>query len=695
MPDIQQESLMLVRTIDYVKRNGLVSLLVFLLLRFYKSMAGRYGTKAVPTWAGLLVKTAAVGARTKAGVAQLKIAYLWPVYRLSLTRMPLKEKQQIIAVCDRILVNRFYMEFGYHVNFEDTELWHRDPITRSIHRVEGARTGVREYLLMHHGDIRLLWEVNRLQFVLLLAQGYALSGDRRYAEKAVAIVESWVAHNAHGFGPNWLDAQEVGIRTASLLISRGILEANGFGDHQLARWDQVVVQGAEFVLSNLSIARERHNHFMTELVSLFLFSVWSPGYRYRFLVLYLSRYLLRREIQNQLLPDGLSAEGSVNYTLFVYDAVVLAAHVHQTVFHTALVPPAMLERMRLVIDAFAVGECDFVKIGDADCGRYQRLSWSSHLSRLGLRSVVDSLVSVEPVRYSQEMFWLQPERLGASPHAVSREARREPCFFRDGGLLAFRSGGWSLFIRLGPAVARPEVRFGHMHSDFLSFCLYQADRPLFVDPGTFTYLGLRSERFAMRSASRHNSVTLDGADFLDVFAMPFGIPEFHTCRMSDLYEFEEYYQISGAFDFANGFGRVERTFAFARNLTWVVLIQFGESERAAKMDETYCACEELEPDGAQRFLLGRPPRAGMQLVPPADKRQIDVDLFTFAPIYGVRAEGHKLVRRLPLASGGKATSATLLDLTEGQRLNLARDVNTGCLMVMERKAVVASLSDLC
>ena len=81
--------------------------------------------------------------------------------------------------------------------------------------------------------------------------------------------------------------------------------------------------------------------------------------------------------------------------------------------------------------------------------------------------------------------------------------------FGDGGYYALRDG-WSAESSLMIVDAGPHgsLAAGHAHADALSFDLTVAGAPLFVDPGTVSYVGAERERF--RSTAVHNTAMVDG-----------------------------------------------------------------------------------------------------------------------------------------------------------------------------------------
>ena len=65
------------------------------------------------------------------------------------------------------------------------------------------------------GDHKSIWEINRHQHLVLLAQAYLFSGRQEFLDEIVRQVESWLAQNPFQHGINWASALEVAFRALS------------------------------------------------------------------------------------------------------------------------------------------------------------------------------------------------------------------------------------------------------------------------------------------------------------------------------------------------------------------------------------------------------------------------------------------------------------------------------------------------
>ena len=79
--------------------------------------------------------------------------------------------------------------------------------------------------------------------------------------------------------------------------------------------------------------------------------------------------------------------------------------------------------------------------------------------------------------------------------------------FGDSGFVVVREGPLWLAFRCGPP--SPEFLPAHAHADALSFQLWWRGRPVLVDPGTFTYEP-GADRDWFRSTRAHSTVAVDG-----------------------------------------------------------------------------------------------------------------------------------------------------------------------------------------
>ena len=73
-------------------------------------------------------------------------------------------------------------------------------------------------------DVKIPWEMSRMQYLLYLAEGYLLDkkNDEGYKSLFLAILNDWYESNPIGYGVNWTVAMEVSIRGINIALASSI-----------------------------------------------------------------------------------------------------------------------------------------------------------------------------------------------------------------------------------------------------------------------------------------------------------------------------------------------------------------------------------------------------------------------------------------------------------------------------------------
>src|SRR5262249_50989320 len=129
------------------------------------------------------------------------------------------------------------------------------------------------------GDHKVIWELNRHQHLVVLAQAFRLTGRREFVEEIEIQLHSWLDSNPYLRGINWASALEVAYRALSWIwvyhlvgveLQPGIRRSTLRGLY----WH------AKYLENNLSIYFSPNTHLLGEAVALHaigaLFPEW-PG----------------------------------------------------------------------------------------------------------------------------------------------------------------------------------------------------------------------------------------------------------------------------------------------------------------------------------------------------------------------------------------------------------------------------------
>jgi hypothetical protein len=129
-------------------------------------------------------------------------------------RLPEECRALVTAATDTIVDRQFDL-LGYDgLSFGDPIDWHFDPVwARRSPLVHWSRIDPLDPAVV--GDSKIIWELNRHQWVVELAQAWAITGDRRYADRCVESIDAWLDANPPDTGINWASSLEVALRLMS------------------------------------------------------------------------------------------------------------------------------------------------------------------------------------------------------------------------------------------------------------------------------------------------------------------------------------------------------------------------------------------------------------------------------------------------------------------------------------------------
>ncbi|HEV8613196.1 MAG TPA: alginate lyase family protein [Gemmatimonadales bacterium] len=332
-------------------------------------------------------------------------------------------------------------------------------------------------------DIRTVWELSRCYHFVVLAKAFWRTGEARFARTFREQVESWLETNPAGRGPNWRSPMDAAIRAANWVVATLLFA--GAEELPSEFWSRLLANlrvTARFVERHLEWhPRYRGNHFISNAVGLVyvgaLFRDDPAGARW----LARGARILRREMEFQVSPDGVSCEAAPGYHRLVTEFFSYGGDLCERNGHP--LPASFWSRLRSMygfIDTYLDAAGLAPLIGDADDGRLHLLcAEAGHrpgAHRLGL-----------PRRY-----WpLRPPVSAAFP---------------QGGFYVLRSGRSRCIVRCGPVGLHGAG--SHDHNDQLSYELVLDGRRLIMDSGTYAYTRSLAERFAFRATAAHNAIQL-------------------------------------------------------------------------------------------------------------------------------------------------------------------------------------------
>jgi hypothetical protein len=376
--------------------------------------------------------------------------------------------------------------------------------------------------MRHDGsDVRVPWELSRLQFLPVLGKAWRLSGEERYRELAKRLVTNWLQQNPVGYGINWSLSMEAALRGISLCLLLQLLSPFSYKEqpwlHRVTKslWQHLVFIEAHNEFSYFV----RSNHYLSNIVGLLHLSssLVGPGIEDR-----RKKYrdLVEAEIKFQVREDGFDHEASTGYHFLVAQMFTSAWLVLPVEERDALSQFAeRLQGMYEALDAMADQQGRVPQVGDCDDGRVElltddleQLTKRADASRDSMRlgsgiGLGRVLLKADFERDSADAVWY-----GFKSEPASRQTlpARHSKVLPDSGIAAARYGDLDvLFFAMPNGI---NGKGSHTHNDKLSVIVKFKGNELFCDSGTFCYSRDVKIRNGYRATGAHNTLTLDGQE---------------------------------------------------------------------------------------------------------------------------------------------------------------------------------------
>src|SRR5579863_5617624 len=120
---------------------------------------------------------------------------------------------RVLQTAEEVLAHRFPL-LGFALDTGPDIEWRRDYVAQ-------LSTGTQYFRLIPYldakraGDHKNIWELNRHQHLVLLAQAFRLTEQRQYLDEIGTELDSWFEANPVQRGINWASALEVAFRSLS------------------------------------------------------------------------------------------------------------------------------------------------------------------------------------------------------------------------------------------------------------------------------------------------------------------------------------------------------------------------------------------------------------------------------------------------------------------------------------------------
>jgi hypothetical protein len=440
-------------------------------------------------------------------------------------RVPWAAREAIIADADRILKGEWELLGVVRTDMSEPD-WFYDPVTGRRSDPSRCAFSVDQRREEQVGNVKQVWEVNRLQHLTMLAVAWYLTGEDAYAQRVADQLQSWWRENPFLSGVNWTSGIELGVRLINFAWIRRLLDSwprvrDLFEDNDLAMWQLRWHQ--EYLAAFSSRGSSANNHLIAEAAGLLAGSCAFPWFRESARWRTRSAALLAGSLRSNTFPSGINRELASDYHGFAFELGVFSA----LEALAADLPVGddiwqLLCSMADCMAALADVRCRPPRQGDSDEARVVLLDAPA-------RNRWPMLLAMGDALFGRLDWWpgVTPDAgaalaaaLAGARQAVPGRPDRRPFRFADAGISILRT---TAPADSGRGNDSPEIWCrcdggphgflsiaAHAHADALSVEIRYDGVEILADPGTYCYHGEPEWRSYFRSTIAHNTIEISG-----------------------------------------------------------------------------------------------------------------------------------------------------------------------------------------
>ncbi len=378
-----------------------------------------------------------------------------------------------------------------------------------------------------YGSAKHVWEVNRLQFLPLIALRYRQTKDARFLKQFQELVTQWNEANPYLIGVNWYSNIEVNIRLIVWYFCWEILEASLLAEkdpefeafvHQI--WVPTIYQHCHYSYQNPSRFSSANNHLISEHAGLFVAaSFWKFTESAQWVAH--ARQGLEHEIVAQHSAQGVNKEEAAEYIQFITDffliPYVVAKQIQQPFSQRYR---QTLENVLDYIFSLMDQRGNLPFYGDEDDGKVVFFDCDPPDNFRSL--LVSGVILFENAAWKNRTTNLDNKNLVLFGEAgrqvyerVSADTTPTPSrFYTSEGHFILRTAndGQEVYVHLDAAPLGFLSIAAHGHADALSWVLHVDGYPIITDVGTYTYHTEPAWRSYFIGTLAHNTIRIDRQD---------------------------------------------------------------------------------------------------------------------------------------------------------------------------------------
>lgn len=342
--------------------------------------------------------------------------------------------------------------------------------------------------ISEYEDIKVTWEINRLQFL-----NYLVINNRE--EKARRLLDEWIENNPYNLGINWNSNLEVAIRSISIinfifkLKNRKLLE----------KYKEILFLHGDHIYKDIFYTEKciPNNHVIGEAAALYcLGNLLEFDEKNKWISE--AKKILKKNIFH-FHKDGTYEEASLSYHRFTLQMYIMV-YIFSKIIQDSFLNKEIEECLRVSLEFFNSIEKpnrEYPDFGDNDEGLYFLV--------LNKRKFSDFAKSLRVIFGQEKEYYGEIQELEniynikfdflKNIEKISKE------FFKDGKYYCYKNEKNYIFIH-------NQNQIYHSHSDGMSLELVLENKNVLIDSGTFNYNIDKNKRKYYRGTKSHNTVWL-------------------------------------------------------------------------------------------------------------------------------------------------------------------------------------------
>lgn len=427
------------------------------------------------------------------------------------------------------ILNNYIEVFNIRINLNYEKKFSIDPFTKEVWSREiYTKVSFRKANLP--GDPKIIWEINKQQYLLDLALAYQLTGNKKYANKIISEINEWIIQNPEYMGINWTSGLEISLRCITWMFSLSLIKdyinANNICINKIAHYIRIKT---EFIFNKLSLYSSANNHLIGE-ITLLLYSSYFLECKEVNVWRNYAINMINKQIKNQFYSDGINKEQSINYQIHTMELYFLCEYILNTngikLNNDTL---EILKKACFYLDKLSENDGTVFNIGDEDGGHILKLQNhpANILDILQFGSLVLKDTKIygqknKEIDYKIQMLFGENYVNFTNISNKVRSYKESSNVFKDGGMFIkdgiINGMHFKVMFDFGPIGMVPLN--AHAHSDILSFNMNIDGKPFLVDCGTYKYHKDKGFRDYFRGVKAHNTISIDGLNQFE-FLGPF------------------------------------------------------------------------------------------------------------------------------------------------------------------------------